>query len=140
MPKRPKCLCRQRGCGELLDQPGYCSKHSLDRSKADREQRGSAAERGYDNAWAKARAAYLAKHPLCVTCCKEGRSVAATVVDHIRPHRLKQAIDSGNAATIELARRLFWDSANNWQSMCKPHHDQKTATQDGGFGHRRTAG
>lgn len=44
---------------------------------------------------------------------------AATVVDHKMPHK-------GNMA-------LFWDH-DNWQSLCKPCHDYKTATQDGGFG------
>nr|WP_292832122.1 HNH endonuclease signature motif containing protein [Mesorhizobium sp.] len=29
--------------------------------------------------------------------------------------------------------RLFWDRSN-WQPLCKPCHDRKTATSDGGFG------
>jgi 5-methylcytosine-specific restriction protein A len=40
--------------------------------------------------------------------------VAAAIVDHIVPHR-------GDAA-------LFWQSTN-WQSMCKQHHDAKTAIE-----------
>lgn len=56
------------------------------------------------------------------------------MVDHIKPHRLKQAIDSGDPERIAGARSLFWDSAGNWQSLCKRHHDVKTATEDGGFG------
>lgn len=47
-------------------------------------------------------------HPLCVMCQAEGRIEAATVVDHIKPHRGDQA--------------LFWDR-DNWQSLCKRHHD-----------------
>jgi 5-methylcytosine-specific restriction protein A len=39
----------------------------------------------------------------------------ATVVDHIIPHR-------GN-------QRLFWDQ-NNWQALCKRHHDLKTGNED----------
>ena len=45
------------------------------------------------------------------------------MVDHIEPHKRDQ--------------RLFWDTSN-WQSMCKPCHDSKTATRDGGFGPRRS--
>jgi 5-methylcytosine-specific restriction enzyme A len=30
---------------------------------------------------------------------------------------------------------LFWDR-NNWQAMAKACHDKKTASEDGGFGHR----
>jgi 5-methylcytosine-specific restriction protein A len=44
-------------------------------------------------------------------------------VDHIKPHGLKQAIDSGDSAAIERARALFWDSKNNWQSLCTPCHN-----------------
>lgn len=39
---------------------------------------------------------------------KRGQFVAATVVDHITPHK-------GDSA-------LFWDKAN-WQSLCKRCHD-----------------
>lgn len=61
----------------------------------------------------------MVKHPFCVECQREGSLEMATVVDHIVPH--KGDMD------------LFWDS-NNWQGLCKRHHDKKTATQDGGFG------
>lgn len=96
--------------------------------------RGTAHERGYTSAWAKARAGYLAKHPLCLHCMEEGRVVAASVVDHITNHKLKAAMDSGDAAAIVKAKALFWDSESNWQSLCKPHHDRKTATEAGAFG------
>ena len=58
----------------------------------------SATARGYGSAWQKARKRFLALHPLCVECMKEGRYVAATDVDHIIPHR-------GN-------RELFWNMSN----------------------------
>jgi len=54
---------------------------------------------------------FLREHPLCVYCHREGMIVAASVVDHIQPHR-------GNYD-------LFWDS-DNWQPLCKRHHDEKT--------------
>lgn len=133
MPRRPKSVCRQAGCGALVDAPGYCAKHVAAMHQSDNERRGTAHERGYTGAWVKARAFYLRKYPLCVRCQGEGRVVAATVVDHIIAHKLKQAIDSGDEVAITKARALFWDSAN-WQSLCKPHHDSKTASEDGGFG------
>ena len=73
------------------------------------DPRPSASARGYGHRWQQARAAYLAEHPLCCLCLP--RAVAATVVDHIIPHR-------GNDD-------LFWDPAN-WQPLCKPCHDRKT--------------
>lgn len=87
----------------------------------DRERGGSTA-RLYGYAWQKARAAYLAEHPLCVACREAGRVEAATVVDHKTPHRGDPAV--------------FWDRAN-WQPLCKACHDRKTATADSGFARGR---
>jgi 5-methylcytosine-specific restriction enzyme A len=87
-------------------------KQELDR------QRPSAARRGYGPRWRRARAAYLARHPLCVRCKAVGRLAPAAVVDHVVPHRGDQ--------------RLFWDTSN-WQGLCKPCHDAKTA-RDGRWG------
>lgn len=66
-------------------------------------------QRGYGYKWQQAREGYLAKHPLCVYCEREGRVVVATVVDHKTPHR-------GDMT-------LFWDSSN-WQSLCATHHSR----------------
>jgi 5-methylcytosine-specific restriction protein A len=87
-------------------------KRELDR------QRPSAAQRGYDSRWRKARARYLAGHPLCASCLARGRLTAATVVDHVVPH-------GGD-------RQRFWD-CDNWQGLCGPCHDSKTV-RDGRWG------
>lgn len=68
--------------------------------------------------WRAERVAFLAAHPLCRECERKGRIVPAAVVDHIVPHK-------GNEGA-------FWD-AGNWQPLCKPCHDAKTAREDGGF-------
>ena len=86
-----------------------------------RDVRPNAGKRGYDARWRKARLRYLATHPLCVYCEKQGRKVAARCVDHIVPH-------DGN-------QELFWDMENNWQALCTPCHSRKTAKHDKGFGH-----
>jgi 5-methylcytosine-specific restriction enzyme A len=83
-------------------------KRELDR------QRPSAARRGYGPRWRRARAAFLAQHPLCAACQAQGLVVPATVVDHVVPHRGDQ--------------KLFWDEAN-WAPACKPCHDAKTARE-----------
>ena len=62
---------------------------------------------------------YLRRHPLCIRCDAADQVVAATVVDHIKPHRGDKA--------------LFWDQ-DNWQPLCKPCHDAKTAAEDGRWG------
>ena len=76
------------------------------------DHRPSAAARGYGSRWQKARARFLASHPLCVTCQAAGRVVAATVVDHKIPHRGDQDI--------------FWQ-VSNWQSLCQYCHNKKSA-------------
>ena len=62
----------------------------------------------YNSKWSRARKRFLAEHPLCLMCEAEGRIEAATVVDHIVPHK-------GDPL-------LFWNE-RNWQSLCKQHHD-----------------
>ncbi|MBV2138562.1 MAG: HNH endonuclease [Candidatus Thiodiazotropha sp. (ex Ctena orbiculata)] len=72
------------------------------------DDRQTAAQRGYGYKWQKARDAFLKKHPFCFEHAKRGKTVVATVVDHIVPHRNDM--------------KLFWDKSN-WQSLCKPCHD-----------------
>jgi len=83
------------------------------------ERRGTASQRLYGAAWQRARNAWLDEHPLCVRCLEIDRTTTGSVVDHIIPHR-------GDYD-------LFWDRSN-WQTLCETHHNQKTATEDGGFG------
>lgn len=74
-------------------------------------------ERGYGWRWQQARNRFLgrAENALCRMCAAEGRTVAATVVDHIVPHKGDQ--------------RLMWDEAN-WQPLCKLHHDSDKQKQE----------
>lgn len=71
-----------------------------------------------DRKWHKASAAYRSEHPVCEECIRQGKGLAARVsqvVDHVRPHK----------GDVEL----FWDR-DNWQALCKQHHDAKTARED----------
>ena len=129
MPTRPKSICRQVSCSAVIPAPGYCDKHRQAKQKEQDRYRGTASERGYDSKWSKARKHYLRSHPLCVYCQRAGLVVPASVVDHIKPHKLKDSIDSGDAELIARARQLFWDSAN-WQSLCAPHHNSTKQRED----------
>ena len=115
MPWAAPRPCRQPGCAALTGD-GWCDEHRKARAKRYDAERGSAAKRGYGARWRKARAAYLKHHPLCLACEADGRLTASTTVDHIIPHK-------GD-------RTLFWDKTN-WQALCKPCHDSKTAREDG---------
>jgi 5-methylcytosine-specific restriction endonuclease McrA len=77
--------------------------------------------RGYGYRWQQYRQTYLMSHPLCVRCHALGSVVAATVVDHVTPHR-------GDAA-------LFWDEQNH-QALCKPCHDSAKAREEHAAGQR----
>ena len=116
MPIAAPRPCTWPGCPALVHTHSRCDEHR----KQTEQRRGSAHSRGYTSAWAKARDAWLRVHPLCEHHRNEGAYVAASVVDHVIPHR-------GD-------KQRFWDSGN-WQALCKPCHDRKTATEDGGFGH-----
>lgn len=62
----------------------------------------------YDSRWQKARAFFLADHPLCVMCLEQGKLTESKIVDHIKPHKMDMV--------------LFWDK-DNWQALCKHCHD-----------------
>jgi len=61
----------------------------------------------YNRRWRKARKVFLDLNPLCKFCAAQGKITAASVVDHITPHR-------GDPS-------LFWDKSN-WQPLCSVHH------------------
>lgn len=105
MPKRPKTYKPATSTGKRYTPPALI--------------RPTAAQRGYGSRWQKASKGYLDSHPLCAECERHGRTTAATVVDHVIPHKGDQS--------------LFWDS-DNWQPLCGTCHNRKTATTDGGFG------
>jgi 5-methylcytosine-specific restriction protein A len=111
MPLSPPRPCAAPGCPELVHGKARCDAHER---KRDRE-RGTAHERGYDARWRKYRLVYLAQHPLCAPCASQGRTTAASVVDHVRAHK-------GDVT-------LFWDPRNH-QPSCKPCHDARTDEGD----------
>ena len=118
--RTPKTSCAPPGC-PALSHDRYCEKHRRKTSRRTDRVRGTSAACGYGSRWRKARVAYLKAHPTCVECSKDERFTAATMVDHIVPHR-------GDA-------RLFWDRSN-WQALCAECHCRKMAREDGGFGNR----
>ena len=117
-PAKPKKPCRYPNCSELTNDR-YCDKHKkMIDSEYNRTSRPF--KHLYNtNRWKTLRKQFLREHPLCEECKKNGVVEAATVVDHIKPHQGDE--------------ELFWDQ-NNWQSLCKQCHDQKTAKEDGRWG------
>ena len=116
MPTSPAKPCRKPGCPNLITDTylGLCPQHKREYQREHDRDRGSAAARGYNARWRRRSKLFLKRYPLCVECLKKSKRRAATIVDHIKPHR-------GDSV-------LFWDESN-WQSLCKPHHDRKTAME-----------
>lgn len=108
MPNKPLRECAHPGCHELTTE-NRCPKHKRPAYYAPRE---TSNERGYNYKWGKAREGYLAHHPFCEECLLENKKIIATVVHHKVAHK-------GDT-------KLFWDK-NNWQPLCKWHHDKHTA-------------
>lgn len=109
MASKPLRPCRHPGCPELTRE-GWCEKH-----RPKHQRRISADWHGWYNLpiWTKRlRPQHLLAEPFCRACAKEGKRTRAEVVDHVQPFR-------GDWD-------LFTDPSN-LQSLCKYHHDQKTA-------------
>jgi 5-methylcytosine-specific restriction protein A len=125
MPYAPPHPCGYPGCAVLVKtRDSRCEGHRTQEQKKFELQRCSAATRGYGSRWRAARSAFLRNNPLCVECQKKGILKAATVVDHIVPHKGDQG--------------LFWDQSN-WQALCAHCHSRKTAEKDGRWGKKSDA-
>ena len=112
MASKPLRPCRHPGCAALT-RDGWCPAH---KSKP-ATRRGSAAWHSWYSlsVWKDdLRPAQLLREPFCRECARRGDRTRATVVDHVQPFRGSWA--------------LFIDSDNH-QSLCKHHHDQKTARE-----------
>lgn len=66
-------------------------------------------------AWRKGRLIFLRQHPLCQRCMAKGIVTAATVVNHVVPHK-------GNL-------QRFFDQGN-WEAICAPHHDRDAQSEE----------
>lgn len=78
----------------------------------------SSTKRGYGADWRRLREQVLAAEPLCRFCLSEGRTTAATEVDHIEPF-------NGLADPLRLA-------PSNCRPLCQPCHRRRTARQSHG--------
>ena len=107
MPWKPKHPCRYPGCPKLTEER-YCEEHKkLVDQQYDRYGRDPVAKKRYGSAWRKIRARFLAEHPLCEQCRKEGRLTKATEVHHIVP------LDHGGT-----------HDESNLMALCKPCHSR----------------
>jgi len=122
MPSAALTPCTVPGCPALLirgSRRGRCATHRRERERA-REQTRPDRDRFYDTqGWRRFRKWFLARHPLCeMGCNAEGRTTAATDVDHI------VSLAQGGAPLDE----------SNVRAACHPCHSRHTATEQSGWG------
>lgn len=117
MPRKPKRPCSYPGCPALTDER-YCEKHQkLVDSHYNKYQRDPDTAKRYGAAWKRIRAAYVAKHPFCEQCWKDGKITPVQEVHHIVP----------------LSRGGTHDP-DNLLSLCKICHSRITANEGGRWG------
>lgn len=114
MPTAPlNSECKEYRCrNPKTSRSSYCAEHGgevSDKVKANNKLYAQAA-------WSKIRTRQLSKQPLCARCYTEGKVTAATVVDHVFPHRR-------DAAAFKV---------NLFQSLCAPCHSLKTQDENRG--------
>lgn len=115
MPSRPLGPCTYPGCpGRATAGHGRCETHARqDRQRFD-QQRGTAAERGYDAEWRRIRLAVLHNQPWCMACLAEtGIHTLATDVDH-----------EPRYPTLGPDHSLY-----ELTSYCHRHHSARTSKQ-----------
>lgn len=111
MGRKAPTACKRSGCPGLV-RDGVCSVCGplrTTRVATYDDDRGSAAERGYDHHWRHIRQAFLKANPLCVRCEQQGTVAVATDIDHIVPKRW-------GGKDIEF----------NLQALCHECHSRKT--------------
>jgi 5-methylcytosine-specific restriction enzyme A len=105
--------CAWRGCSALAKQgKRYCDQHQAEAWKQRDGFKGGRPEHYTTGHWHKLRLVVLRAEPLCRICKSEGRTEAATVVDHIKP------LAEGGT-----------DARDNLQPLCKQCHDMKTVRE-----------
>lgn len=112
MPDRPRRRCTaDPTCPRPALPGGRCTLHAA-AAEAQRNRRRATSRDVYQSKkWKKLRLRILNQRPYCQ---HPDCNLPATDVDHVRP------IEDGGPA---------WDEAN-LQSLCHPHHSQKTAAEN----------
>ena len=117
MPRKPRKPCRYPGCSALTDD-SYCPEHKrLVAAQYNRYERTPDMKKRYKGPWPAIRRRFLAGHPLCEMCLREGMYTEAREVHHILP-----LADGGSHDT------------SNLMALCKPCHSRITATEGGRWG------
>ena len=85
MPSKPKRPCSHPGCPKLTH-GRFCEEHEKEEARRyEKYDRDPAVRRRYGRAWKRIRDRYVAAHPLCEECKKQGKLTPTEEVHHILP-------------------------------------------------------
>lgn len=114
MPYKPKTPCSHPGCPNL-SHGRFCEEHEKQEARRyEKYQRDPATKKRYGRSWKRIRDSYVALHPLCDQCERNGKVTPAEEVHHILP-----LSKGGTHAT------------QNLMSLCTSCHSEITAREGG---------
>lgn len=114
MPYKPKTPCSHPGCPKLIN-GRFCEEHKKKETRRyEKYQRDPAAKKRYGRSWKRIRDCYVALHPLCEQCEKNGKITPAEEVHHIKP------LSKGGT-----------HAEGNLMSLCTSCHSEITAREGG---------
>lgn len=118
MPRKPKRPCSYPGCPRLTNDR-YCEEHTrIVNNNYNRYERDRETPKRYNRAWKRIRDAYVAAHPLCEECLKQGRVVPVDQVHHIVPLREGGINDFSNLVSLCSAchARIHAKRGDRWRN------------------------
>ena len=121
MPRKPKRPCSHPGCPRLTD-GRFCEEHQRQENKRyEKYDRDPAVYRRYGRAWKRIRDRYIAQHPLCEMCKKQGRLTPAEEVHHIKPLSQGGTHDDSNLMSLckECHSRITAKEGDRWHNKSR---------------------
>ena len=116
MPYKPKKPCARPGCSKLVT-GRFCEDHNKqDAREYEKYRRDPETRKRYGRAWKRIRDRYIAAHPLCEQCSRDGRLTPAQEVHHIKPLANGGTHDEGNLMALCTACHSGITLAANNQS------------------------
>jgi 5-methylcytosine-specific restriction protein A len=118
MPRKPKKPCAYPGCPNLTE-GRYCEQHERLRNKEyNQYQRPYNPSERYGSQWRQIRNRYIAAHPLCEECYRQGRLTTSQEVHHIVPLSKGGTHDFDNLMALckQCHSRITAESGDRWHN------------------------
>jgi len=100
MPHKPKKPCSYPGCPALTD-GRFCVVHAKqDAREYEKYRRDPDTRKRYGREWKRIRNRYIAAHPLCEQCLRNGRLTPSEEVHHVKPLSVGGTHDEENLMAL----------------------------------------